>query len=154
MTAQSAIGSVRIRRVELSLAQVHADRSQTQIADAVGFASHAQISRRITRVVAGEVDGYLSAYSGLEVLRLIFSEADLRTTVHGLTESSQPSIDASVDLLATMAQAGQLIADASAALSPNSDGGRELTRAERDQLDRELCGLQRQIEAARRGLAS
>ena len=153
MIAQHGHKSVRIRRVELSLSQLHAERSQTDIADAAGFASHAQISRRITRVSQGEVDGFLSAYSGLELLRLVFADDDLRATVHGLTETTQVSLTPGDDLLNTMAAAGKLIADAAAAMAPSSDGGRDLTRDERVLLDGELCALQRHIEVARRGLA-
>lgn len=144
----------RVRTIEAAFATHHGRVGQQCIADAVGFASHAQISRRITQVATGDADGLLSAYTGLQAFRLILSDGALRATVHAVTAApDEVVIDPAASLFETMTQAGRLIAEASADMSPSSEGGTALSHAERQRLDGILCALQLQVEAARRGLA-
>lgn len=147
-------GTQIMRRVEASLARLHDGHvPQERIADLVGLVGNTNISRRINRVLDGELDGFVEAYTFKQGLALVFGDEELRATVHGLTAPHVANGDVRQDIPALLGKAGRLVAEAAAAISPDGDGGEDITAAEREHLDQTLCALEQMIQRVRARIA-
>lgn len=76
-----------VRFVEVALAKVHDQTAQETLADQLGYLCHSPISRALTKVRDGKVDGLLAVYSARELILLALRHgllADaLRTALAG-----------------------------------------------------------------------
>ena len=134
--------------VEDALSEIHRTTSQHDLARAMGYLSHGQVSRVMTKVAEGQAS-YLESYTGD---RLVALAAQLPQIAHALHMASQAHGVQHAPIDQTLTRLTVELGNDVATIA-QAQADHRLTPAELDQISARLDKLQALMDETRQGIA-